>query len=343
MSADVEDLAGTYGALLLGGLVSATLTGVVFVQGLVYYKVFPSDTLWRKLLVLVILLMDLTHSAMVWAGIWVHLISLPRTLGDLDFIPLSISLSIVITAALTFLVHMFFAERIHTLNPGKWRWCLTMVIIMIAAARLGFACATSAQMIIHQSFAKFVEVSSWTFTLGLGLSSAVDLIVTVSLFVLLKENGDKGYLRLGHIIDALVLYTVEIGSVTCGVTIVSMICWLVMRHNLVFLGLHFAIGKLYANSLLATLNTRRQLRHIHSRMINEMDASAIVREDLRLHFRTPMTQTMNTILEENLATTPGGVDCTGQTTSFLALSKAEVGVSTLPADLENARIRERVR
>lgn len=80
----------------------------------------------------------------------------------------------------------------------------------------------------------------WTFTLGLGLSSAVDLIVTVSLFVLLKENGDKGYLRyvyalnnssfshspssrivcalccysLGHIIDALVLYTVEIGSVT---------------------------------------------------------------------------------------------------------------------------------
>jgi len=33
-----------------------------------------------------------------------------------------------------------------------------------------------------------------------------------------------------------------------------------MRHNLIFLGMHFAIAKLYANSLLATLNTRKRLR-----------------------------------------------------------------------------------
>ncbi|TEB32577.1 hypothetical protein FA13DRAFT_261389 [Coprinellus micaceus] len=236
MSGGAEDLAGTYGALLLGGLVS----------------LFPGDAPWRKVLVLVILLMDVTHSGMVWAGIWVHLIGRPRTLADVDFIPLSISLSIVVTAALTFLVHMFFAERIHTLNTRKWRWLLTTPIITIAAGRLGFACVTSFQMIRLESFEAFVKVSAWTFTLGLALSSAVDALVTISLFALLKENGGKEYLRLGHIIDSLVLYTVEIGSVTCTVTVVSMICWLTMRHNLVFMGLHFIIGKLYANSMLAT-------------------------------------------------------------------------------------------
>ena len=69
----VEDLAGTYGALLLGGLVSArcvpvtaeartitlfrfgSLSGVVIIQTLIYYKLFPCDAPWRKLLVLVIL------------------------------------------------------------------------------------------------------------------------------------------------------------------------------------------------------------------------------------------------------------------------------------------------
>ena len=35
----------------------------------------------------------------------------------------------------------------------------------------------------------------WTFTLGLALSSAVDALVTISLFALLKENGGKEYLR----------------------------------------------------------------------------------------------------------------------------------------------------
>jgi hypothetical protein len=33
-----------------------------------------------------------------------------------------------------------------------------------------------------------------------------------------------------------------------------------MSNNLIFLGLHFVIGKLYANSLLVTLNMRQTLR-----------------------------------------------------------------------------------
>jgi hypothetical protein len=76
MSGGAEDLAGTYGALLLGGLVSAryvqglpritsfthpihppctSLSGVVTIQTLIYYKLFPGDAAWRKVLVLVIL------------------------------------------------------------------------------------------------------------------------------------------------------------------------------------------------------------------------------------------------------------------------------------------------
>jgi hypothetical protein len=39
-----------------------------------------------------------------------------------------------------------------------------------------------------------------------------------------------------------------------------MFFWLFMSHNLIFMGMHFAIGKLYANSLLVTLNTRNAIR-----------------------------------------------------------------------------------
>lgn len=65
---------------------------------------------------------------------------------------------------------------------------------------------------------------------------------------------------MNHIINSLIVYTLETGSVTCLVTVASLICWLLMRHNLIFLGMHFAIAKLYANSLLATLNMRKRLR-----------------------------------------------------------------------------------
>ncbi|KAJ3547979.1 hypothetical protein NMY22_g1453 [Coprinellus aureogranulatus] len=381
MSEGVEDLAGTYGALLLGGLVSASLSGVVVIQTLIYYKLFPCDAPWRKLLVLVILLMDITHSGMVWAGIWVHLISRGRTLAHVDFIPLSLTptplgmhiepqlhlcgsyvpgpyvsssftrlargssrneytpvrmpLQLPFPLARTKYSYLFpICLEVHGRN---WKWLVTTPIAALAAARLGFACVTSIQMIRLESFAAFVRVSSWTFTLGLALSSSVDVLVTVSLFVLLRENGGKEYLRLGHIIDSLVLYTVEIGSMTCTVTIISLICWLTMRNNLIFMGLHFIIGKLYANSMLATLNTRRGLRLTQRRMINELDASAIVREDLRLHFRTPMTQSMNTIQEEILhASGVGGSSFT------VTMSKAGVSVAELPVELERiSRDRER--
>jgi hypothetical protein len=61
------------------------------------------------------------------------------------------------------------------------------------------------------------------------------------------------------LVDTLTLYTLENGALTCVATTASLICWLKMNNNLVFLGLHFMITKLYANSLLASLNTRKEL------------------------------------------------------------------------------------
>ncbi|KAK7682503.1 hypothetical protein QCA50_014303 [Cerrena zonata] len=65
---------------------------------------------------------------------------------------------------------------------------------------------------------------------------------------------------MDNIIDSITLYTVENGLLTCLTTVISLICWLMMPHNLIFLGLHFVISKLYSNTFLATLNARNGLR-----------------------------------------------------------------------------------
>ncbi|KAH8992398.1 hypothetical protein EDB92DRAFT_1857700 [Lactarius akahatsu] len=46
------------------------------------------------------------------------------------------------------------------------------------------------------------------------------------------------------------------GVLTCLVALATLICWIVMPTNLIYLGLHFTIGKCYSNSLLASLNMR---------------------------------------------------------------------------------------
>jgi len=82
--------------------------------------------------------------------------------------------------------------------------------------------------------------------------------------LLLTEDAaaDGLYHVMAHVVNTLTLYTLENGFITCLTTTASLICWLAMPNNLVFMGLHFVIGKLYANSLLVSLNTRKELREM---------------------------------------------------------------------------------
>ncbi|KAK7468296.1 hypothetical protein VKT23_002810 [Stygiomarasmius scandens] len=95
------------------------------------------------------------------------------------------------------------------------------------------------------------------------------------MMLVLTQSRDKSLTsRLNAVIDSLILYSFENGAITTVATIVSMICWLGM-DNLVFLGLHFAISKLYANSVLAVFNYRVRLRRVHeptpSRSLVDLD------------------------------------------------------------------------
>ncbi|KIM83161.1 hypothetical protein PILCRDRAFT_819939 [Piloderma croceum F 1598] len=194
--------------------------------------------------------LDVLHTCFIMASIWNYLIPHFGDVARVDFIPWF--MSIVVTAILTILVHCFMARRIYKLTKNDWR--ITAPILILAVLRL----FTTAEMIRIKSFKGFYEKVRWLFTLGLGLSSAVDVLITVTLCYKLRSSrtGSRG---MDNIIDSLVLYTFENGSLTCVGTILSMICWLTMPHSKIFLGLHFMIAKLYANSLLATLNTRKAL------------------------------------------------------------------------------------
>ncbi|KAF9462229.1 hypothetical protein BDZ94DRAFT_1261822 [Collybia nuda] len=284
IGAAMVDIPRTQGALLLGGLFSAGLSGIVAVQVVVYFKLYPLDVPIIKTLVVLIWLLDLVHTGFTWAAIWEYLIVYYGNAANSDIIPLSLSLTIVFTAILTFFVHCFFAHRIHLLS--KKNWFLTCPIMLLAVCRLCSASATSAEMIRLQSFSIFKLQFRWLFSLGLALSSTVDIFVTLSLFALL-QNSRSHSLTLDHVIDSLILYAFEIGSLTCAGTIVSMICWLTMNDNLIFMGLHFVIGKFYANSILATLNTRHELRRSQNSHDMTPQFEVDTQRPRQLQFRNP--------------------------------------------------------
>jgi len=247
----------TYGVLLLGGFVAMVLSGIVTVQGYVYFRLYSSDLRRIKYTVALIWVLDTFHSYLVCAAIWHYLISNFGDSSAITYVPWTVAFSIASTATVTFLVQSFFVHRIFKFS--KRNWFLTAPITFLVFLRPCIAFVTTTEMLHLKTFTKFKEQFRWAFTLGLSLSSGVDVIMTGTLCYFLWINR-SGSPRSNHIIDLLLLYTSETGALTSAATLASMICWLTMPQNLVFMGIHFVIGKLYANSLLLTLNTRKQLR-----------------------------------------------------------------------------------
>ncbi|KAM6489921.1 hypothetical protein JOM56_014500, partial [Amanita muscaria] len=109
----------------------------------------------------------------------------------------------------------------------------------------------------------------WLVTLGLCFSTIVDVTITATLAFLLLIKS-RGRLEVGNqvmvltnidgILDSLILYTLELGSITGFTSIVILICWLRLDNHMIFIGLFTNLPKLHGNCLMAMLNMRYSLR-----------------------------------------------------------------------------------
>jgi len=136
---------------------------------------------------------------------------------------------------------------------------MTLPILALTLLRLVAASVSTWEMLRYRSFDMFRLKARWIFTLGLSVSSGVDVLITGLLVYLFRKNR-TGTGRFNHVLDRLMLYGLETGSLTCLGTIITMLLWVITPKRLIFLGLHVVITKLYANSLLVTLNTRNHIQ-----------------------------------------------------------------------------------
>ncbi|KAI0088567.1 hypothetical protein BDY19DRAFT_993953 [Irpex rosettiformis] len=253
---DLGEVRTSMGALLIGGLISAFLTGIGVAQAYFYWRVYPKDRWSVKSIVLIISVMDFVHTIFVCIANWSYLI---EGFGNRDFdhIMWSIGATVTLTALVTFLSHCFFVHRIYVVSRGKK--LLPIMLGLLSCFRLAAALVSTVQMITIGSFRAFVADYSWVFTMGLSTAATLDVLITGALCYYLRQSK-SGFVTMNEIIDVLIRYTVETGMITCIAAIISLICWLVMPHNLIFLTMHFTICKFYSNCFLATLNSRATLR-----------------------------------------------------------------------------------
>ncbi|CAA7263555.1 unnamed protein product [Cyclocybe aegerita] len=270
------DLSDTIGAVEIGSLFAVFLFGILTLQTHIYYITFPSDRWTHKLLVAVIWILEVGHTAGVSYEVYrvtIILYGRPQLLVRLP----GFAAVTVVGGLITYLTQLFFSRRIFKLLPRPYN--LIGIFCMVAASvRMLGSFYLTVQGIRSPSLIDYRRDWKWLVSAMLGGGAAIDVIIAVSMLYYLFTKRGNTLERASRVIDQLIAYTLRTGLLTRRVpqkvelffdfsnfqpslsAIAMLIAFQTRPESLIWLALYAFLAKLYSNSILSALNARHSMR-----------------------------------------------------------------------------------
>ncbi|KAI9067890.1 hypothetical protein FKP32DRAFT_1672613 [Trametes sanguinea] len=236
----LPSLTNTFGAILIGSYIGFIIYGLTLYQTFYYYKAFPNDRLYLKLLVGVVLTMETWHTVLCMHTCYHYLVTNffnPPALLD-GCVPINL---VCISAGLSIIsCQTFFVRRVYLLVGWRWRLLIAVVIIFLLA-ELGLAIAATIETFLKPTFAQFEHVT-WIISVAFGFSAVADIILTTVLICALRKCR-SGIKSTDSLLDTLIIYAISTGLLTGVFDLLTFIFALVLPNNLIFMGIDIVATK----------------------------------------------------------------------------------------------------
>ncbi|KIK45535.1 hypothetical protein CY34DRAFT_105456 [Suillus luteus UH-Slu-Lm8-n1] len=254
----------TLGALQVGGAIMTYY----------YFKRYPNDRLWIKLLVVWIWLEEIGHTISVLTGMYLLTVT---EFGRADALavttmPIGYAWSIVFSGSVGSIVEAFFAHRMYVLSKSLF---LPSIAWALASFRFVGSMVAAAKVFGDISLDVFSTKWRWLITACFATGAGADIIVAGGqcYYIYREKRVAMGQVTM-KLLDRLLAYTVETGVVLSMSAVVILIIWGTTPHSFWWFGifLFYTEGNdlilitlqalihcslVFANCLMASLNTRR--------------------------------------------------------------------------------------
>ncbi|KAJ3506126.1 hypothetical protein NLJ89_g7039 [Agrocybe chaxingu] len=250
-----------HGWMFVGFFINCLLMGMMTLQVYNYYVTYKKDKLWIKIFVAVLFLADVYNTMIIF---WYLYRTLITFFGDVDnlirtdwlFASEPASTGVIATA-----VQLFFAWRIQVLTKS-----LINALVIASLAITAGVCSiiTGYEVGRRETFASFASykhvVIIWLVT-----SVLCDIMITALLvFYFPSQRKHKtGFQRSDMMIDRIIRVAVQTGLLTMIVATADLIVYLADPTG-THLMLNYPLSKLYSNSLMSSLNSRRGWKYDES-------------------------------------------------------------------------------
>ncbi|KAE9392351.1 hypothetical protein BT96DRAFT_1023613 [Gymnopus androsaceus JB14] len=247
----------TYGAAFVGIQVAGVLLGMSTTQAWYYYT-HSKDKNFLPVLVATVLVFDFIHQALICHTGYTYLVSFYGEAAKLETVVWSFSAAGLFNGLTALAVQCFLTYRISMLS-GKKIWLTAFVGSFVLAE---FVCVLTFAIIALMRVKTFEELSAELKGLSItvnALAAAGDLLIAGILTILL-QRAETGYRSSDTMINKLTLFAVNTGALTSLCAVASLISILAAPNTFIYIPFFFSMGRLYTNSLLATLNARKSIR-----------------------------------------------------------------------------------
>ncbi|KAF7302846.1 hypothetical protein MKEN_01246700 [Mycena kentingensis (nom. inval.)] len=247
------------GPVLLGIIINSFIFGIIVQQAVLYYTGvggrFRSDSPLIKGLVAWALLLDLVHSAAIIWVIWQYAIT---HFGDQAFLattPWPYPMTPIFSACASVPIQIFLSWRVKALSKS-WYFFVFLTSLSVVSGCLAFVSAIKAfQASNIADFAVLIPiVDTW-----LSFSVACDVFLTVFLFIFLRQSR-TGFKRTDSVITRLISKSIETASLNTIISVLDLITFTLLQNTNFHFVFALVAGRLYTNTLLATLNSREKIR-----------------------------------------------------------------------------------
>ncbi|KAM5544697.1 hypothetical protein V8D89_001595 [Ganoderma adspersum] len=242
---------------------SSILAGVFVHQTFRYFRRYPKDHWSSKVTVTMLCILDTVHEALIVHTCYYYMVShyfQPMILLSGVW---SLRLVIPMTGVISLISHMFFARRVIILAGNK-RLVVPVAVIstILILLELAFCAVATFAIFRDVTFQRFVDRSSWIISASLGTRVLTDSVISGAMVAMLRRNR-TGFKRTDSILDLLISFAINTGLLTSIINLAAMISAVLQPDALVYCAIYIVSSKLYSNSVLAVLNSRRSRNKNH--------------------------------------------------------------------------------
>ncbi|KAI0363126.1 hypothetical protein BV20DRAFT_1058315 [Pilatotrama ljubarskyi] len=231
-----------------------------------YYTRYPRDPPHLKALVAAVWCTD---TILISHTIYWYLVAQYDDPTSLGLLSSTIIPEVFFQAFTGLFVQSFFAARIWRLSGRKLY--LVVPVVALITAEFSAAMVYAIKGLSFKTFLDLGKVKALSISIN-AFAAAGDVVIAAILCTILQFSK-TGFETSDLLINRLIVFSVNTGLLTSICACMSLIAILALPDTFVYICFYFLIGRLYSNSLMATLNARKALRNHSGTRIHDTSLS----------------------------------------------------------------------